>query len=90
MSVAILLIGIGVLFLGRLFWPGILIVVGIANFMRLAGHGRAAHGLRSTLWLFGLAILFMGSSKLFFPGILVLVGLSALITAATRGGRRWP
>jgi hypothetical protein len=88
-SVTILLVGIGLLFLGNLFWPGILIVIGIANFMRMAGSGRTSQGVRNTLWLFGLAFLFM-VPRLFFPGILVLVGLNALLTAMTHGGRRWP
>ena len=88
-SAAILLIGIGVLFLGRFFWPCILIVIGAANFMRMAGSGRAAQGVRNTFWLFGLALLFM-VPHLFFPGILVLAGLSALMTAAMRRGHRWP
>ncbi|MEI7646132.1 MAG: zinc ribbon domain-containing protein [Chloroflexales bacterium] len=88
-SAAILLIGIGLLFLGKLFWPGILIVIGVANFMRMAGSGRVTQGMRNTLWLFGLAFLFM-VPRLFFPGILVLVGLNALMMAIMRSGRRWP
>ncbi|MBX0330582.1 zinc ribbon domain-containing protein [Oscillochloris sp. ZM17-4] len=86
-SVAVFLIGIALLFFSKLFWPGILIVIGLSNFVRVAGRGQIGVGLRNTFWLFGLAFLFM-MPRLFFPGILVLVGLSALLEAIMRGARR--
>ncbi len=56
-SMAIFLIGLGVLLLSGAFWPGILIVVGLSSFVQVAGKGRVAEGLRNTFWLFGLAFL---------------------------------
>lgn len=87
-SVAVFMIGLGLLFFfSKLFWPGILIVIGVSNFVRFAGRGHIAVGLRNVLWLFGLALLFM-LPRLFFPGIFVLIGLSAILEALIRGGRR--
>ncbi|NTV65211.1 MAG: zinc ribbon domain-containing protein [Oscillochloris sp.] len=86
-SIAVFMIGLGLLFLfSRLFWPGILLVIGISNFVRFAGRGQIGVGLRSVLWLFGLAFLFM-LPKLFFPGIFVLIALSAILEALLRGAR---
>lgn len=76
---AIMLIGLGALLLLKLpFWPGILIVVGLASFLGEAMRGRYINALSSVLWLFGLAFLFM-VPRLWWPGILVLVGLSVLL-----------
>lgn len=87
-SIAVFMIGLGLLFFfSRLFWPGILIVIGISNLVRFAGRGKIAVGLRNVLWLFGLAFLFM-MPRLFFPGIFLLIGLSAIMEALIRGVRR--
>lgn len=87
LSGAIFLVGIGVLFLSRMFWPGILIVIGLSSFVQVAGRGRIGQGVRNTFWLFGLAFLFM-MPRFFFPGILILVGISALLEVMVRSGRR--
>lgn len=79
-GIAIFLIGLGLLLFSKAFWPGILIVIGLANFMRVASRGRIIQGMRNIFWLFGLAFLFM-MPRLFFPGIFVLVALSALLEA---------
>ncbi|WP_129632962.1 zinc ribbon domain-containing protein [Candidatus Oscillochloris fontis] len=80
-----LFIGLGtiLIFFPRIFWPGLLVVVGIADFIRVGGHGDVVSGTRSVLWLFGLAFLFM-IPKLFFPGIFVLIALSAIFEASVR------
>jgi ribosomal protein L40E len=88
-GVALLLIGIGLLMLGKLFWPGILIVIGLANFVRLAGNDRVLPGVRNLLWFFGLALIFV-VPRLFLPGMLVMIGLNAMISNMIRSGRRWP
>jgi ribosomal protein L40E len=88
-SVALLLIGIGVLFLGKLFWPGILVVIGLANFVRLAGNDRVLPGVRNLLWFCGIAFLFV-VPRLFLPGMLVLIGLNAMISGMIRSRRQWP
>lgn len=81
---AIFLICLGVLLLLKApFFPAILVVAGITDFVRKAGTGRAAGGLRSLLWLFGIAFLFF-MPKLFWPGILVLVGLNVLLDMVLR------
>ena len=89
LSTAILMIGIGLLFLGHLFWPGILVLLGIVIFVRMSASGYTVQGVRSAIWLFGLAFLFM-VPHLFLPGIFVLIGLNALISGMIRNGRRWP
>lgn len=87
-SVAVFMIGLGLLFFfSKLFWPGLLIVVGVSNFIRFAGRGNIDVGLRSVLWLFGLAFLFI-LPKLFFPGIFFLIGMSAILEALLRTMRR--
>ncbi|NNJ13136.1 zinc ribbon domain-containing protein [Chloroflexales bacterium ZM16-3] len=89
-SIAVFLIGLGLLFaFSKLFWPGILIVIGLSNFVRVASRGQIGAGVRTTLWLFGLAFLFMmPMQRLFLPGILVLIGLSALLDGIIRSRRR--
>jgi len=89
LSTAVLMIGLGLLFLGHLFWPGILVLLGIVNFVRMSASGYTLQGVRSAIWLFGLAFLFM-VPHLFLPGMFVLIGLNALISGMIRNGRQWP
>ncbi|MFV9506622.1 MAG: zinc ribbon domain-containing protein [Oscillochloridaceae bacterium umkhey_bin13] len=75
----IFLVGMGLLFLLRLpFWPMILVVVGLASFVSEALRGRLFNALQGSFWMFGLAFLFT-VPRLFIPGIIILVGVSVLL-----------
>ncbi len=83
-SEAILLIGLGVLFLvdSIPFWPWILVVLGLAGLPEsLAQEGLWA-GLQGLVWMAGLAVLF--ATGKFWPGILILIGFSTLAGALVR------
>ncbi len=73
-SVALMLLGIGVVFAAGVgFWPWILAVVGVATLPGAAGRNRVAEGLQTCIWLVGLAVLFALDAV--WPGILfVLAG----------------
>lgn len=76
-SVALMLIGVGVVFaVGVGFWPWILTVVGIATLPGAASRDRVAEGLQTFIWLVGLSVLFALDSV--WPGILVVLGASLL------------
>ncbi|EFO80208.1 hypothetical protein OSCT_1942 [Oscillochloris trichoides DG-6] len=81
----VFLIGLGTLmiFFPKLVWPGILVIIGITNFIRASGHGDVVGGTRSVLWLFGMALLFL-MPRLLVPGIFVLIALSAIFEASVR------
>lgn len=84
----IFLIGLGLLLLTRSFWPGILIVIGISQFVEMASRGRIPDALRTSLGLFGIALLFLIPGKLFLPGLFIMIGLSVMIEIASRSIRR--
>ncbi len=81
----VFLIGLGTLmiFFPKLIWPGILVVIGITNFIRAGGNGDVIGGTRSVMWLFGLAVLFL-MPRLLVPGIFVLIAISAIFEASVR------
>ncbi|MCZ7540118.1 MAG: hypothetical protein M5U29_09425 [Anaerolineae bacterium] len=83
-SGAILLIGLGVLFLvdGISFWPWILVVIGLASLPESIAQKGLWAGMQGVVWLAGLAVLF-ATGKL-WPGILILIGVSTLVGALVR------
>jgi hypothetical protein len=82
MSGGIMLIGLGLLFWLDLFWPWILVVIGLASLPgSIASKGLWA-GLQGFVWLIGIAILF--ALDAFWPGILILIGLSIIIGSLVR------
>ncbi|MEB2288766.1 MAG: hypothetical protein OZ934_11695 [Anaerolineae bacterium] len=83
-SGAILLIGLGVLFLvdGIPLWPWILVVIGLASLPESIAQKGLWAGMQGTIWLAGLAVLF-ATDKL-WPGILILIGISTLVGALVR------
>lgn len=84
---AAFLIGLGALFLLKLpFWPGILIVAGVAAFISEAARGRYYKGLTSVIWLFGLAFLFT-VPRLWWPGMFAIIGLNILLDMLRRSLR---
>jgi len=82
---AIWLIGLGILFLTELFWPGILVLIGISSYVDKAARGKRDEGLNTLVFFAGLALLFL--TELFWPGILVLAGAMWLLN--NRSGRGW-
>lgn len=80
---AIWLIGLGILFMTKLFWPGILILVGLSAFMHESSRGRGNEALRTLVFFVGLTFLFWTGR--FFPGILILLGVIALLSPEIRG-----
>jgi hypothetical protein len=83
-SGAILLIGLGVLFLveGIPFWPWILLVIGLAGLPESVAQKGLWAGLQGLVWMGGLAVLF--ATGQFWPGILILIGFSMLAGALVR------
>lgn len=89
LSGGIFLIGLGLLFLGRLgFWPWILVVIAFAQLPMLLAQNQGWAGWQGFFWLIGLAILF--ASGRFWPWILILVGVSVLIGAITKDAEGSP
>jgi|GEM_PF-2428489 len=84
-SGGVFLIGIAMLALTGWWWPGILVVIGIAALVSSVVGGRAWAGLQGALWLFGIA--FIAQFNLWWPGLLILVGLSAIMGAIWRPHR---
>jgi len=84
LSMGLILIGIGLIFLlpGVSFWPWILVVVALGGLPTVIAHGRDWWAWQGTFWLLGLALLF--ALNIFWPGILVLSGISMLLGGLTR------
>lgn len=84
-----MLIGVGLLlFLKLPFWPMILVVVGIATYVREVARGRIRQAFSSTIWLFGIAFL-ISVPRLLVPGLIILVGVSILLNLAKQR-TNWP
>ena len=83
-SGAILLIGLGVLFLvdSIPFWPWILVVIGLAGLPESVAQNGLWAGMQGVVWMAGLAVLF--ATGKFWPGILILIGVSTLVGALVR------
>jgi hypothetical protein len=79
----IFLIGLGILFFTKLWWPGIFLLIGIIGFLRETMAGRIDRGLRPLIWMFGFYILFT-IPRLFLPGLFVLIGLNILLEMVWR------
>ncbi|MHB1317569.1 MAG: hypothetical protein ACYCYF_03015 [Anaerolineae bacterium] len=88
LSMGLLLIGIGLIFLlpGIGFWPWILVVVALAGLPSALSRGRDWMAWQGTFWLIGMAILF--AFDLFWPGVLLLAGVSVLLGGLTLGKQR--
>ncbi|NJN19675.1 MAG: zinc-ribbon domain-containing protein [Oscillochloris sp.] len=71
------LIGLGVLFLTGLFWPGILGLIGLVGALEELAKGKTRAAGMSLVFFGGMAFLF--ATDLFWPGILILLGILALI-----------
>ncbi len=82
---AVWLIGIGLLIMFKLMWPGILILLGLTAFLHDSSSGRSQSGLRTLVFFVGIAFLYW--TRLFWPGMLILLGIVALLSPEVRGGR---
>lgn len=82
-SGAILLIGIGIIFLADIdIWPWILVVFGLASLPESLAQKGLWAGIQGAVWMIGLAILFVTDQ--IWPGILILIGLSIIAGALVR------
>lgn len=79
---AVWLIGLGILFLTRDFFPGILVLIGITSYLSANAHGRSAAALQPLMFFVGLAAIFwIGFS---IPLVLLWLGLMALFNQKCR------
>jgi hypothetical protein len=79
-SVAIMLLGIGVVFAAGIgFWPWILAVVGVATLPGAASRDRVAEGLQTFIWLVGLTVVFALDAV--WPGIIAVLVASLVAQA---------
>lgn len=76
-SCGIFLIGLSLLMMRGIMWPGIVLLGGLCLFLSTVGRERYTEALKICIWTAGLA--FFLSSKWIWPGILLLVGVSFLI-----------
>jgi hypothetical protein len=83
-SKVVFLIGLVALLATHAFWPGILVLLGVTNFVHQAAQGRPERATHALLWLGGLAFLF--ATGAFWPGIMILI----FISMALGGGRSRP
>ena len=83
----IFVIGLLFLLITRSLWPGILVLIGVTNFLKSSSRGHGHHATMALLWWVGLAFLF--ATRTFWPGILVLIGGSMLLSGRGRGGWWW-
>ncbi len=76
---AIFFLGLVFLAANNLWWPGILILLGITSLFSSAVVGRWREAVSSAVFFLGLA--FLATYHLWWPGILVLFGILALLNA---------
>jgi serine/threonine protein kinase len=76
---AIFFLGLAFLAVNNLWWPGILVVLGMSGLFSSAVAGRLREAVSSAVLFLGLA--FIAVNNLWWPGILVLLGIVALLNA---------
>lgn len=74
------LIGLGVIFLANWFWPGILVVIGIAAVSDLVLRGRYSEAIVPALIFFGIPLLVVANIgwHIYGPVLLITLGLVVL------------
>ncbi len=70
-SGGLFLIGLAILLMTNTFWPGILLLIGLKQYVKENARGRVGRALRRLVFFGGLALLFW--SNFFWPGILLLL-----------------
>lgn len=80
-SLGIILIGLGIVFLIKPFslFPWILLIISLIYLKDIFLRKNIRKSLSAFLWLFGLFIIFL--FDVFFAGILILIGLQVLISS---------
>lgn len=73
----IFLIGLSLLMMRGIMWPGIILLGGLCLLLSTVGRERYTEALKVCIWTAGLA--FFLSSKWIWPGILLLIGVNFLI-----------
>jgi hypothetical protein len=75
------LIGIGVLFATRFWWPGILLLIGITMIAQGLVEGRGWYGLHGGFWMILIALwaMFRFSIAIFFIALGIYVIFSAVV-----------
>ncbi len=79
---AVWLIGLGILFLTRNLFPGILVLIGITAYLNAHADGHNTRGLQPLLFFVGLAVIF--SIGFSIPLLLLWLGLTVLINQRWR------
>ncbi len=89
-TAGLMLIGIGVLAFTASWWPGIMVVIGVAVIGGMLFHGQFLSTLPVALIFFGVpAIIKLGLSwNTFLPLLLIGLGLLSLVDNLVRGRRR--
>jgi hypothetical protein len=82
-SGGVFVIGLGVLFLTKFWFPGIFFVIAATLAVQCLQEGRTWYASQGVLWMLGLGLLFaLARNGAVFVGLLlVLVGISAILTA---------
>lgn len=73
----VFLIGLSLLMMRGIMWPGIVLLGGLCLLLSTVGRERYTDALKICIWTAGLA--YFLSSRWIWPGILLLVGVSFLI-----------
>lgn len=81
-ALAVLLIGLGWLFLTGDWWPGILFVIGMTMLVQNMVEGRPASSARGGLILIGIGLIFALGLKLWL--LLILAGAALLVAYMVR------
>lgn len=78
-STGVFLIGIGVLFYTRFWWPGILFLLGVQGVIQGLVRGRGWYAFQASFWLF--AIGFLALFHFGLPLLFVCLGIGVLLNA---------
>ncbi len=64
-----------------LWWPGILVLVGLTAFVSMINQGRLDQALSSLIFFCGMAVI--AWFNWWWPGMLILIGVMMLLNAGT-------
>ncbi len=81
----IFLLGFFLLLSTNSFWPGILLLIGVVNYVKHSARGRAHKAVKHLFFWIGLAFLFW--AKLFWLGIIPLLLASSLLAGRRHAWR---
>jgi hypothetical protein len=81
----IFLLGFILLLSTNSFWPGILVLIGVVNYVKHSGRGRTQRALKDLFFWGGMAFLFW--AHVFWPGIILLLLASSLLNGQRHAWR---